>query len=205
MLLDGLLAALSWLGSEQEKVAHFTLAHRVLRRDLPPLTFRGDDEETVRYFPDKLSIGVDADRRTTVFLYLATQNFLVDFRVFLERHVDVFRRLPAWTGPAARAPTHDRRVGDLPGGVPRAAGCAAQTAGRRRAAVVRRDPARAADRTASTFDLAGRAFRAPRFRAVYRASRERGDRVVEATISATLAKAVAPGTGRFETVRLPHQ
>jgi hypothetical protein len=55
------------------------------------------------------------------------------------------------------------------------------------------------------FDLAGRAFRAPRFQALYRAWLERGDRVVEATISATLANAVAEGTGRFETAVLPHR
>ena len=99
MLLDGVLGdrERTWLGTEHEKVAHFALVHRVPRHALPALTFQGEEDETTRYFLDKLPIGVDPNGRTTVFLYLATQNVPVDFRVFQERHADLFRRLPAWT------------------------------------------------------------------------------------------------------------
>ncbi len=207
MLLDGVLAdrTLTWLGTEHEKLAHFTLAHRALRRDLPALTFHGDDEETVRYFPDKLPIGVDANNRSTVFLFLATQNVPIDFRVFLERHADLLRRLPAWTVRLI-VPRH---MADAPGTYQ--AAFREHLASPLRRQVVdelqwyfeaRRTPPAGRDQR---FDLAGRAFRAPRFRALYRAWLERGDRVVEATISATLAEAIERGTGRFEAVPLPYR
>jgi hypothetical protein len=46
----------TWVGTEREKLAYFTLMHPVPRRDLPSLTFRGEDSETTRYFPDKLRL-----------------------------------------------------------------------------------------------------------------------------------------------------
>ena len=207
MLLDGVLAdrTVTWLGTEHEKVAHFTLVHRALSRHLPALTFHGNDEETVRYFPDKLPIGVDAKTRTTVFLYLATQNVPHDFRAFLEQHADLFRQLPAWT-VRLLVPRH---MGDAP--------ATYQAAFRDQLAVplrrqvidelqwyfaARRAPPPGRDQR---FDLAGRSFRAPRFRALYRTWLERGDRVIESTISPTLAEALERGTGRLESVRLPHR
>src|SRR5205807_8942581 len=80
----------------RSKLAYFTLTHRIPRADLPSLTFRGDDGETVRYFPDKLPIGLDAVSRTHIFLFLLTQDLPVDFRAFLERHAELLRALPAW-------------------------------------------------------------------------------------------------------------
>src|SRR6185503_15619043 len=70
--------------------------HRIPRQDLPSLTFRAEDSETVRYFPDKLPIGLDRDGRTHIFLYLVTRDVPVDFRAFLERHAELLRALPAW-------------------------------------------------------------------------------------------------------------
>ena len=98
MLLDAVLAdrERTWLATEQDKLAYFTLTHRVPRRDLPSLTFRAADAETVRYFPEKLPIGLDPDGRTHIFLYLLTQDVPIDFRGFLERHAEVLRALPAW-------------------------------------------------------------------------------------------------------------
>ena len=72
-------------------------ARRIARHYLPSLTFRSADEETVRYFPDKLPIGVGRDGRTHVFLYLVTRRTPMDFRLFLERHAELLRSLPAWT------------------------------------------------------------------------------------------------------------
>ena len=98
MLLDAVLAdrERTWLATEQDKLAYFTLTHRVPRQDLPSLTFRAADAETVRYFPEKLPIGLDPDGRTHIFLYLLTQDVPIDFRRFLERHGEVLRALPAW-------------------------------------------------------------------------------------------------------------
>ena len=55
--LSWLTASLTWLATEREKVAYFT-GGGVSTAHLPSLTFRSADEETVRYFPDKLPIGV---------------------------------------------------------------------------------------------------------------------------------------------------
>lgn len=100
MVLDAVLAEpdRTWLATEQEKFTYFTLTHRIPRQDLPSLTFRGEDAETVRYFPDKLPIALDPDGRTHLFLYLLTQDVPIDFRGFLERHAELLRALPLWHG-----------------------------------------------------------------------------------------------------------
>src|SRR5262249_13417778 len=61
------------------------------------LTFRAGDGETVRYFPDKLPIGVGSDGSAYVFLYLLNRDLPVDFRAFLERHAELLRLVPDWT------------------------------------------------------------------------------------------------------------
>ena len=54
-------------------------------------------------------------------------------------------------------------------------------------------------------DQAVRAFGAPRFQALYRAWGERGESVLDATLSTTLADAIARTTGRLECHVLPHR
>jgi hypothetical protein len=49
-----------------------------------------------------------------------------------------------------------------------------------------------------------RAFGAPRFQALYRAWLERGEPVLDATLSSTLADAVTRQTGQLECHVLPH-
>src|ERR1700730_8850978 len=80
MVLDAVLADGSELARDRTRQAlHFTLTHRISRQDLPSLTFRSEDTETVRYFPDKLPIGVDLEGAYT-FIYLVTRPGPVDFR-----------------------------------------------------------------------------------------------------------------------------
>ena len=55
------------------------------------------------------------------------------------------------------------------------------------------------------FDQAARAFSAPRFQALYRAWRDRGEPVLDATLSPTLADAIARKTGQLECHVLPHR
>jgi hypothetical protein len=207
MLLDAVLAdrERSWLATEQDKLAHFTLTHRIQRRDLPSLTFRAEDAETVRYFPEKLPIGLDPDGRTHVFLYLLTQDVPIDFRGFLERHAEVLRALPVWI-VRLLVPCH--KADAIP--VYQAA-FHEQVASPLRPAVVedlrwyfhaRRSPP---TDTHERFDQAMRAFGAPRFQALYRAWRDRGEPVLDATLSPTLADAVARKTGRLECHVLPHR
>ena len=207
MVLDAVLMDRdrTWLGTEREKLSYFTLTHPVPRRDLPSLTFRGEDSETARYFPDKLPIGVDQERRSHVFLFLLTQARPVDFRAFLERHAELLRALPDWT-IRLLVPLHKTAV------VPLYQEAFTQhVAAPLRPAIVeemrwffdeRRQGRTGRD---ERFDHAIRAFDAPRFQALYRAWLERGDSVLDATLSPTLADAIARKTGRLECHVLPHR
>lgn len=207
MLLDAVLADrhLHWLATEQEKFAHFTLTHRIPRQDLPSLTFRADDGETVRYFADKLPIAVGSDGRTHVFAYLVTRDVPNDFRGFLERHAELFRVLPAWS-LRLLVPQH------LRGAIPAYRAAFREQLGMPLRPVIL-DELRwyfHAQRTAPNgrherFDQAARAFTAPRFRATYRAWLERGEPVLDATLSPTLAEAIGRGAGQLDCHVLPHR
>ena len=207
MVLDAVLAERhhTWLATEHEKQAYFTLTHRVARQDLPHLTFRSDDDETVRYFPDKLPIAVGPDGRTHLFIYLVTRDVPIDFRAFLERHAELFRTLPAWT-LRLLVPRHLREA------IP-----VHTEAFREQLATPLRPMildelrwyfyARRTGRNGAheRFDHATRAFGAPRFRALYRAWLERGEPVLDAALSPILEEAIARGTAKVECHVLPHR
>ena len=205
MVLDAVLAdrGRTWLATEQDKLTHFTLTHRIPRQDLPSLTFRSEDSETVRYFPDKLPIGVDLEGAYT-FIYIVTRPGPVDFRAFLERHAELLRALRAWT-IRLLVPRHFARVL----GVYRAA--FREQLGMPLRPVnlddlrwyfqARQAPSRSSE---ERFDQAARAFRAPRFRALYRAWLERGEPVLDATLSAVLADKIERQVGQLECHVLPH-
>ncbi len=206
MVLDAVLAdrERTWLATEQEKLAHFTLTHRIARTDLPSLTFRNGEAETVRYFPDKLPIGLDHDG-PDAFVYVLTQNVPIDFRSFLERHAELFRSLPKWT-VRLLVPEHKRTAVPL-----YEAAFHEHLASPLRPLVVddlrwyftrRRAGEQGSD---ERFDQLARAFGAPRFQALYRAWLELGDRVLDAAMSPTLAASVARQTGRLETHVLAHR
>jgi hypothetical protein len=55
------------------------------------------------------------------------------------------------------------------------------------------------------FDQAARVFRAPRFRVLYRAWLERGEPVLDATLSPTLAEKIERCAGQSDCHVLPHQ
>ena len=206
MVLDGVLADRhrTWLATEEDKFAHFTLTHRMPRQDLPSLTFRSEDAETVRYFPDKLPIGVDQEGAYT-FLYVVTRPGPVDFRAFLERHAELLRSLKTWT-IRLLIPPHFARTAKT-----------YQAAFREQLAMPLRpsnvDDLRwyfqarkgARQRGHERFDQAERAFSAPRFRALYRAWLERGEPVLDATLSPTLADKIERGVGQLECHVLAHQ
>ena len=206
MVLDGVLADTdrTWLATEQEKLCHFTLTLRIPQRDLPVLRFRSEDSETPRFFPDKLPIGTDRDARTHVFVYVVTRDVPIDFRAFLERHAELWRGLRDWT-LRVLVPRH------LTGALP------LYEAAFREHVAAPLDPRMLEDLRwyfharrsrpldcEERFDLAARAFRAPRFQALYRAWLERGDTVLDATLSPILANALTWGTGRLESTVLPH-
>lgn len=102
MLLDAVLADphYGWLGTEQDKRTYFREAlEKELRDDwYPHLTFGTGAEKTTRFFPDKLPVGVPLKgRRRHVFLYLATREVPIDFRMFLLRLADLLKSVNEWT------------------------------------------------------------------------------------------------------------
>jgi hypothetical protein len=100
MLLDAVLADTKhwWLGTERDKVAYFDDAfEKDTRLFYPKLTFGEGRQKTIRYFPDKLPIGIAKGDRRHVFLYLVTRRVPSDFRAFLIRHVDLLGSVDEWT------------------------------------------------------------------------------------------------------------
>ena len=77
MLLDAVLddREFTWLGPSMDKRRHFIrhLGDRLELRDYPHLLFGDGPEKTVRYFPDKLPIGMQPNADTHVFVYLVTR------------------------------------------------------------------------------------------------------------------------------------
>jgi len=206
MLLDAVLADpdRTWLATEQDKLRYFTLTHRIPRRDLPTLTFHNNDAETSRYFPEKLPIGIDRGSGPYIFLYLVTRDLPVDFRTFLERHAELLRALPGWT-LRLLVPRHKTDA------IPVYQAAFREQLARPLEPSVLDDlrwyfhARRAAPKGPhERFDQAARAFGAPRFQALYRAWLERGQPVLDATLSPVLADAVAWGTGQLECYVLPH-
>jgi hypothetical protein len=205
MVLDAILAdpSLAWLATEREKVAYFT-SEGVPRHCLPALTFRSADEETVRYFPDKQPIGVGRDGLTCVFLYLVTGRTPMDFRLFLERHAELLRSLPAWT-IRLLVPRHLTGATSLH----REAFAEQLTAPL---------PADVVDEIRWYFEAcrdggvdlderyyrAQTAFAGPRFRALYRRWLMDGDCVLDAAMSGVLVDVVTRRVGVLESVVLPH-
>jgi hypothetical protein len=97
MVLDAIVEDpdLVWLGTVAEKTAHLTTLIRIGSTDLPHITVGDGDARTVRYFPDRLPIGVHPAGRGVV-VYVLTDPWLDEFR-FLLRHAALLRAMSAWT------------------------------------------------------------------------------------------------------------
>jgi hypothetical protein len=87
---------LVWLGTADEKTVHLTALTRIAPIDLPHVAVGEGDARTVRYFPERLPIGIHLAGRGVV-VSVVTDPGLDEFRVFLERHAALLRALPAWT------------------------------------------------------------------------------------------------------------
>lgn len=204
MVLDGVLTDRQhrWLATERDKVAHFLRVTRLDRSQFPHLTFGIRPNITVRYFPDKLPIGIDPDGRRHVFVYLATSRVPLDFRVFLHAHGPLLRTVPAWT-VRVLMPPHLLGATAL-----YEAAARDELATPLRPATVeelhwyferRRDGVAAHVLSADArYQRACAMFGAPRFRALYRTWRRYEPWVLDATTSPVTADALARGTGRIE-------
>ena len=216
MLLDAVLAStnITWLATEGEKLTHFTLLlhGRVDRNELPHLVFGTDSARTVRYFPDKLPIGMHKDGRTHVFTYLMNRSTPVDFRPFLHRHAELFRALPRWT-VRLLVPGHLNKATKLYESAWReelASPLRLSTADELRWYFEqrrRRDEVGAPIEKEDNdrFVRARDAFAAPRYRVLYRTWLQHGPAALGDISSPLLADAISRGTGQLETLVLAHR
>ncbi len=208
MLLDHVIGhrGFTWLGPEQDKLAHFLTTTSLPREALPHVVFGQGADVVTRYFPEKLPIGVSPDGRVHVLVYLLSGPVPHDFRTFLRRHADLLRALPSWSIRLL-----------VPTGVDDDVVKAYQRAFREELATPLHpqvaselrwffgagEPTTTAERT--RLRRARRAFGAPRFRALRRAWLVDGDRVVDVAMSTSLAEAIAREDGRLECHALPRQ
>jgi hypothetical protein len=108
MLLDAVLddRDFTWLGPSMDKRRHFMryLESRLEPSQYPHLLFGDGPTKAIRYFPDKLPVGVQPFGHSHVFVYLVTHPSPMDFRLFLLRHTALLRaRLFASLRPRVRA------------------------------------------------------------------------------------------------------
>jgi hypothetical protein len=212
MILDGVLAdpTLTWLGAEREKRRYFIgkLGTKLEMHEYPRLVFGTPAKTTVRYFPDKLPIGVDADRRRHVFLYLPTSSAPMDFRLFLLRHADLFHALgdwtirvlfpkPVWQSPALfRHAVYDQLAKPLR---------ISEVDELRWLFHQRRSPtANGSTADPTRLAAASKAFSGPRFQALHRRWLDVGDPALWLAQSPAFLDALERGDARIECVELPH-
>jgi hypothetical protein len=176
---------------------------------MPHLRFGREPQLTVRFIPDKLPIGVQADRTDHVFLYIVTSTLPVDFRVFLFTHAELLRALPRWTirvlipQPFAHAIPRFGQAAREELATPLSLAQSQELEWWFRARLRRQtDSMPPADERAR---VAATAFRSPRFRVLYRLWRQHGDRAIWSAQSAALRDALERQTGRVEFVRLSRQ
>jgi hypothetical protein len=211
MLLDGLVEStdMVWLTTADDKAAHLLTLTSIQAEDLPHVTLGEGEKRTVRYFPERLPIGIHPDGRG-VLVYLVTDPCLDEFRVFLERHAALLRALRAWTlrivvpghlpdvGQQARQAFWNQLLSPWPREVADEL--------REYFEQVRTHPApsRCSDLD-EEFYLARDAFSTPRCKALYRVWKQEGDRALAHLESHALYDAERAGSGRVEMLDLGHR
>ena len=200
----------TWFGAEREKRRYFLrrFGTRLEMHEYPRLVFGTPPNTTVRYFPDKLPIGVDPDSGRHVFLYLPTSTLPMDYRLFLLRHAELFHALGRWTirllfpRPAGSTlamfeaasydqlayPLRTSEVDEL------------RWLFRQRKAAASSSPDRDPERLAA----ASKAFRGPRFQALYRRWLEAGDSALWLAQSTAFRDALERREARIDCLELPH-
>ena len=211
MVLDAIVEDpdLVWLGTADEKAAHVLALTRIAQADLPHVSVGEGEARTVRYFPDRLPIGIHLAGRG-VLVYVIIDPWLDEFRVFLERHAALLRALPAWTLRIV-VPPH----------FPDIAQRSKQVVWNQLLTPLRTDvldelrwyfeqvrshptPSRSNDLDEQFF-RARDAFAAPRFKALFRAWKQDGEAALAGAGSRVISHAVDAGAGRVETLELGHR
>jgi hypothetical protein len=211
MVLDAIVEdpELVWLGTAEEKATHVLALTRIEQADLPHVTVGEGEARTVRYFPDRLPIGIHLAGRGVV-VYVVTDPWLDEFRVFLERHAALLRSLPAWTVRIV-----------VPPQFPDIAQRSKQVVWNQLLTPLRTEtldelrwyfeqvrahptPSRCDDLD-ERFYQARDAFSAPRFKALYRAWKQDGEPALAGAGSRAISDAVVAGAGRVEVLELGHR
>jgi hypothetical protein len=211
MVLDAIVEDpdLVWLGTADEKAAHLLALTRIEQADLPHVSVGEGEARTVRYFPDRLPIGIHLAGRG-VLVYVVTDPWLDEFRVFLERHTALLRALPAWT---------IRIV--VPPQFPDIAQRSKQVVCDQLLTPLRTEtldglrwyfeqvrshptPSRSDDLD-ERFYQAREAFAAPRFKALYKAWKQDGEAALAGAGSHAINDVVEAGAGQVETLELGHR
>ncbi len=211
MVLDAIVEDpdLVWLGTTEEKATHLTTLIRIEPADLPHVAVGDGDARTVRYFPDRLSIGIHPAGRGVV-VYIVTDPWLDEFRVFLVRHARLLLAFPAWTVRIV-VPPQFPNIGQR----------AKQAVWNQLMAPVKTETldelrwyfeqARAHPAQSRCPDLDERFYRArdsfstPRFKALYRVWKQDAEAAFASCGSHALDDAVTAGAGRVEALELGHR
>jgi hypothetical protein len=211
MVLDAIVEDpdLVWLGTADEKAAHLLALTRIEEADLPHVSVGEGDSRTVRYFPDRLPIGIHLAGRGVV-VYVVTDPWLDEFRVFLERHAALFRALPAWTLRIVVTPQFPD-IGQRSKQVvwnqlltPLKTDMLEELRWYFEQVRAHPTPSRSDDLD-ERFYQAREAFSTPRFKALYRAWKQDGERVLITASSRAISDAVDAGAGRVETLEVGHR
>jgi hypothetical protein len=211
MALDAIVEDpdLVWLGTADEKAAHLLALTRIGQADLPHVSVGDGEARTVRYFPDRLPIGIHLAGRGVV-VYVVTDPWLDQFRVFLERHAASLRALPSWTLRIV-----------IPPQFPDIAQRSKQVVWNQLLTPLRtetldelrwyfeqvrshRTPSRSDDLDERCY-RARDAFSASRFKALYQAWKQDGELALASAGSRAISDAVEAGAGRVETLELGHR
>ena len=211
MVLDAIVEDpdLVWLGTADEKAAHLLALTRIEQADLPNVSIGEGEARMVRYFPDRLPIGIHLAGRGVV-VYVVTDPTLDDFREFLERHAALLRALPAWTLRIV-VPPHFADIAQR----------SKQVVWNQLLTPLRTDvvdelrwyfeqvrshpPPSRSDDLDERFYRARDAFSAPRFRALYKVWKQDDEPALAGAGSREISDAVDAGAGRIETLELGHR
>jgi hypothetical protein len=212
MILDAVLAdrSVNWLGSERDKRRYFKerLGDNLRHNEYPRLVFGKPPDVTVRYFPDKLPIGYETDRRRHVFLYPARSPSPMDFRVFILRHLELLNALGFWTIRVLFPKSMGHAKDAYSDAAHELLATPLTLSQRDELELFFREPDASAPDT-STAELSRgratrRAFHGARFAALRRYWIAEGSRAIYLATSPISRDAMACGRGRVECVTMPH-
>jgi hypothetical protein len=203
-LLDGVIShpEITWLATEQDKVAFFNLmAPSLLAERLPHAGNASSGR--VRLFPEALPIGVERSGRV-VLLYLVTGPFDSKIRSFLQRHAELLRALPGWTLQLLFIRKSEGMMSAFANAVRKelTGRCSPHTMSEFKWYRQERrgtSDVRARCQSDARFLRAHRAFSSPRFLMLYQRWLTDGDAVFEMASPPAIEQALARGTARIES------